>query len=94
MLIKQIAYGPLNLSPEQLGRLTYGEFLDLYDGYKWREKRRLEMLALSASWITAPHLKRPIDPNDLLKPAAKKKKVTQEEKERVTREIEERLGVR
>lgn len=63
-------------------------------GYKWRERRELEKMALSASWLTAPHLKRPIDPKDFLKPETKKRQVTQEEKERVTREIEEKLGVR
>jgi hypothetical protein len=82
------------LTPKSLGKLTYGEFIDLYDGFKWREKRQLELLALSASWVTAPHLKKPIDPNDLLEPMKEKKQVTQEEKERVTRELEEKLGVR
>lgn len=93
-LIKNIAYGALNLSPEKLGKLTYGEFLDLVKGYKWRERHEMEKLALSASWITAPHLKRPLDPADLLKPESKKRNVTQDEKEKVTREIEERLGVK
>jgi hypothetical protein len=82
------------LTPKSLGKLTYGEFLELYEGFKWREKRQLELLALSASWVTSPHLKKPIDPADLLKPMQEKKQVTKEEKERVTREIEERLGVR
>jgi hypothetical protein len=82
------------LTPKSLGKLTYGEFIDLYDGFKWREKRQLELLALSAAWVTAPHLKKPIDPNDLLEPMKEKKQVTQEEKERVTRELEEKLGVR
>ncbi|MFD0825857.1 hypothetical protein ACT8ZR_09280 [Neobacillus sp. M.A.Huq-85] len=63
-------------------------------GHKWRERRELEKMALSASWITAPHLKKPLDPKDLLKPESKKRRVTREEKERVTREIEEKLGVR
>jgi hypothetical protein len=93
-LIKEIAYGPLNLTPEQLGKLTYGEFLELYEGFNWREKRELALLARHAAWVMSPHYKNPIDPNDLLKPASEKKKVTKEEKEKVTREIEERLGVR
>jgi hypothetical protein len=93
-LIKEIAYGPLNLTPEQLGKLTYAEFIDLYEGFNWREKRKLELLARHAAWVMSPHYKNPIDPNDLLKPASEKKKVTQEEKEKVTKEIEERLGVR
>ncbi|MBT2727836.1 hypothetical protein J7E63_12895 [Bacillus sp. ISL-75] len=74
--------------------MTYGEFLDLLDGYKWRERRELGALAQHAAWVMSPHYKDPIDPNNLLKPKTEKKMVTKEEKERVTREIEERLGVR
>lgn len=52
------------------------------------------MLAQHAAWVMTPLCKDPVDPNILLKPKTEKKKVTQDEKERVTREIEERLGVR
>jgi hypothetical protein len=74
--------------------LTYGEFLDLYEGFKWRERRQQELAAQHAAWVMSPHYKNPIDPNDLIKPKSEKKKVSKEEKEKVTREIEERLGVR
>ena len=83
------------MAPESLGKLTYGEFLELYEGFKWREKKQREEYAILASWLTAPHYKNPVQPSDYMKTFEDKEKktVTKEEKERVTREIEERLGV-
>jgi hypothetical protein len=85
------------LTPKSLGKLTYGEFLELYEGYKWREKKQHESLAILASWVALPHSKERLQPNELMKELegpTEKERVTQEEKERVTREIEEKLGVR
>lgn len=91
--IKQIAYGPLNLDPESLGKLTHGEFLDLYEGFRWREKRQWEQMAQLTSWITAPHVKKPIDPKVLLQSEKDKKRTTQEETKAVIEDLEKLMGV-
>lgn len=83
----------MNLTPEQLGKLTHGEFLDLYDGWKWRERRELEHYAQLAAWVTAPHVKRPIDPRKLLKDEKEKKKTTPEETAVIISELEKLMGV-
>jgi hypothetical protein len=88
-----MGYGPLNLNPEQLGLLTYSEFNELLAGYNWRERREMERLSILAAWVIQPHVDKEISPEDLLPGEKKKRKVTQEEKEEVTREIEKRLGV-
>jgi hypothetical protein len=67
--------------------------LDLYEGHKWREKRHLEHLAQLAAWVTAPHLKRPIDPRKLMKEEKAKKKTTPERTQKVISDLEELLGV-
>lgn len=56
----------LELSPEQLGVLTLADLYDMIEGYKFREERELDKLALLASWIMSPHLKKPITPDKLL----------------------------
>jgi len=65
--------------------------LELYEGWKWRERRQLEYYAQLAAWVTAPHLKRPLNPRDLLKP--EKKKVDPEKKRQEIRELEQLMGV-
>jgi hypothetical protein len=83
----------LHLTPKQLGRLTHGEFLDLYDGFKWRDKRATEHFAQLASWTTAPHLKRPIDPKKLMQEKKPKKKTTPEKTAAIVSELEKLMGV-
>jgi hypothetical protein len=104
--IKEIAFGPLNLSHDVFWKLTPSEFLELYEGWQWRENRRinelkdlheleLTRLAILASWITAPHLKKPKKPTDFYDPnkSKEKKKTTPAESKRVVDELSKELGV-
>ena len=68
------------MSPEQLGELTYGQFLDMYEGWKYARKLRMQELAQQAAWIMSVHTKRPVDPRKLLQEEDKKKKKTTKEK--------------
>jgi hypothetical protein len=84
------------LNPQQLGELTYAEFLDLHDGFLWRERRQKEMLALLASWTTAPHVKKPISPDKFLGDnhnEETKKKTTPEQANAVVNELAHMMGV-
>lgn len=105
--LKQIAFGPLNLSHEQFWKLTHGEFLELYEGWKWRENRRVEeekakhelemrRLSVLASWLTAPHLKKPRRPTDFYDPDRKKEKrtTTPEQTRQIIAELSEKMGVK
>lgn len=97
----------MQLSHEQLWKLSPAEFLDLYEGWKWREKRKyeeleqmndLEMrrLSLLANWLNSPHLgKRNPKPTHYYNPDKDKetKKTTQEESQRVVNELAEEMGV-
>ena len=82
------------MRPEQLGRLTLGEFNKLVKGHKWREKRNMERLAQLASWVTAPHLKKPMDPQKLLKPQGEKKKANPNEQKEMLTELMEEMGIK
>jgi hypothetical protein len=65
----------------------------MYEGHRWREKRHLEHLAQLAAWVTAPHLRRPIDPRKLMQEEKTKKKTTPEKTKRVLEDLENLLGV-
>jgi hypothetical protein len=65
----------------------------MYEGHRWRERRQLEYYAQLASWVTAPHFKRPIDPRKLLQEEKTKKKTTPEKTQRVLEDLEDLLGV-
>jgi hypothetical protein len=113
--IKEIAFGALNLSHEVFWKLTPSEFLDLYDGWLWRENRnveeqkslhdiRMREYSVLASWITAPHVKKPLKPTDFYDPdkLAKLKSINEERKQLQTPEekksmfdnLEKQLGVK
>ena len=40
-----MAYGPLGLKPWEFGRLTFGEFYELAEGYHWRIRQEQKMTA-------------------------------------------------
>ena len=40
-----MAYGPLGLKPWEFGRLTFGEFYELAQGYHWRIQQEQKMTA-------------------------------------------------
>lgn len=90
--MKRIAYGPLNLMPEQFWSLTYKEFLELVEGYKYRNELEWRKIAQLASWIMAPHLKRPISADKLLGKDKKKKRTTPEETTRVLDDLMSEFG--
>ena len=91
--IKEIAYGPLNLTPDQLGTFTVGEIMDMYDGYLWRERRLMEQQAQLASWVTAPHLRKPLDPKKLMQPNKPKEKTTPKKTEKMIAGLKNDLGL-
>lgn len=66
-----MAYGPLNLKPWEFGRLQPGEFLQLLDGYTWRQERAKEMQAYFTAASMSVHTKKVVSPMDLLKPLRK-----------------------
>ena len=59
-----MAYGPLGLKPWEFGRLTFGEFYELAEGYHWRTQQEQRMTAgFVASIIntcTSRDLKKPV----------------------------------
>lgn len=79
-----VAYGPLGLKPWEFGRLTFGEFYELAEGYHWRTKQEQIMTAgFVASIIntcTTRELKKPVTVDMLLgRERQEKQKVTQDE---------------
>ena len=65
-----VAYGPLGLKPWEFGRLTFGEFYELAQGYHWRIQQEQKMTAgFVASIIntcTSRDLKKPVTVDMLL----------------------------
>jgi len=55
----------LRLSHEDLWHVTYGEFLDLLAGWRYREFLEAQKRAELASLITAPWYKHPISVQDI-----------------------------
>ena len=45
-----MAYGPLGLKPWEFGRLTFGEFQALAEGYQWRKEQEQ---VLSAGFVAS-----------------------------------------
>ena len=62
--MEPVAYGALALKPWEFGRLTFGEFQGLIDGYIWRtEQKQIANARLVAPIIntcTSHELKRPV----------------------------------
>ena len=87
--------------------MTPAEFLDLYEGWKWREKRKFEEIELMndlelrrfsilASWLNAPHYgKKNPKPTHYYDPDKEKKskKTTQEESQAVVDDLAQEMGV-
>lgn len=62
-----IAYGPLNLTPEQFEQLQPHEFELLVEGYDWRENHNGEIMAYFVSKLMSVHTKNPVKVTDLWK---------------------------
>ena len=81
-----MAYGPLGLKPWEFGRLTFGEFYELAEGYHWRIQQEQRMTAgFVASIIntcTSRDLKKPVTVDMLLgyDPAQKQEKTQDQAK--------------
>lgn len=81
-----MAYGPLGLKPWEFGRLTFGEFYELAEGYHWRTQQEQKMTAgFVASIIntcTSRDLKKPVTVELLLGygPAQKQEKTQDQAK--------------
>ena len=50
-------------------------------------------MAQLAAWVTAPHLKKPIDPRKLVEPEGKKIKTTAEKSQKIINGLMDQLGV-
>ena len=81
-----MAYGPLGLKPWEFGRLSFGEFYELAEGYHWRTQQEQKMTAgFVASIIntcTSRDLKKPVTVDMLLGygPAQKQEKTQDQAK--------------
>jgi hypothetical protein len=64
----------------------------LYDGWRWREKRQMQHMAQMASWLTMPHVKKPIDPHEFLGEKREDKKKTPEENKKMVDDLIKQLG--
>lgn len=67
----------IGLKPDEFWNLTLREFNRLIYAYNKQQKEERQKLALHASWVMSPHLKKPISPSQLLgtdKQVAKKKR--------------------
>ncbi|MCX7934950.1 MAG: hypothetical protein N3A66_06795 [Planctomycetota bacterium] len=79
-----VAYGPLGLKPWEFGRLTFGEFYALAEGYHWRTRQeQVQTAGFVASIIntcTPRDLKKAVTVDMLLgRERQEKPKVTQDE---------------
>ena len=92
-----VAYGPLGLKPWEFGRLTFGEFYELAEGYHWRTRQEQIMTAgFVASIIntcTSRDLKKPVTVDMLLgREPKEKQKVTQEQAKTDMKELLASVG--
>lgn len=92
-----MAYGPLGLKPWEFGRLTFGEFYELAEGYHWRTRQEQIMTAgFVASIIntcTSRDLKKPVTVDMLLGSEPKvKQKVTQDEAKVAIKDLLAKVG--
>ena len=92
-----MAYGPLGLKPWDFGRLTFGEFYELAEGYHWRTRQEQIMTAgFVASIIntcTSRDLKKPVTVDMLLgREPKEKQKVTQEQAKADMKELLSSVG--
>ena len=92
-----MAYGPLGLKPWEFGRLTFGEFYELAEGYHWRTRQEQIMTAgFVASIIntcTSRDLKKPVTVDMLLGREPKgKQKVTQDEAKTAIKDLLSKVG--
>lgn len=92
--IKYIAFGALNLSHDELGKLTHGEFLELWEGFQWRDRYQRSLYAIHATAIMSGQSKKPLKPFQVfqLEKASNKKKTTSEESKRVVESLIKDLG--
>ena len=92
-----MAYGPLGLKPWEFGRLTFGEFYELAEGYHWRTRQEQIVAAgFVASIIntcTSRELKKPVTVDMLLgREPKEKQKVTQDEAKTAIKDLLSKVG--
>ena len=92
-----MAYGPLGLKPWEFGRLTFGEFYELAEGYHWRTRQEQIVTAgFVASIIntcTSRELKKPVTVDMLLgRETKEKQKVTQDEAKTAIKDLLLKVG--
>lgn len=93
--MQRIAYAYLNLQPHQFWKLTLAEFKLMMEGFNLRNELEWRKVAQLASWVTAPHLKRPMKPDKLLGKSdnnKERKKTTPEYTKEYLDELEKDFG--
>ena len=63
--IEEIAYGPLNLKPNEFWTLTLRELEKMADGYTWRLDNEWKRTAQLAAWITSSITGKRVSADDL-----------------------------
>jgi len=76
--------------PDQFWKLTFTDLEELLDAHRQRERKEWRKLAQLACWVTAPHLKKPLTVDKLVKDHRSKaeRRISKEEKEKVLAELE------
>lgn len=88
--MQRVAYGILKLQPHQFWSLTIREYRLMIEGAEMVDEGVWRKMAQMASWVTAPHLKKPINPEKLLeKPNKEKQKTTPEYTKQFLEELED-----
>ena len=87
----------MGLKPWEFGRLTFGEFYELAEGYHWRTQQEQKMTAgFVASIIntcTSRDLKKPVTVDMLLgREPKEKQKVTQDEAKMAIKDLLSKVG--
>jgi len=87
-----MALAQLKLSHATFYTLTLSELAELIEAKKQEQVEEYKRLAQLAVWITAPHLKKPLSVDKLVKFENEQKRVTKEEKEKELKALEDELG--
>ena len=87
-----MALSQLNLSHAAFYELTLSELAELIEAKKEQIKDEYKRLAQLAVWITAPHLKKPLSVDKLVKFEKEQKRINKEEKEKELKALEDELG--
>ena len=64
--VKRLAFGALELTPDEFWQMPIADFMAMVDGYEWRMERTRELVAWHAAWVMRPHMREAMTPEQLL----------------------------